>query len=155
MATATHSLTHRERTKVYGLISTYLSIQETWYYHKALEFETLEGTADKSGWWFDWEPVIRECYPEVLIVMSGDRREERRFPVYVVVPRIGEWIELSSNPKQLAAQAEDVEPQTSHGQQMMDLLVELRQMSSSLPVERVGEVMKNLNALQRLIKPTV
>lgn len=155
MSTATHSLTYRESRKLHNLIITYLAIQDTWYYHKDLNYDTLEGAADKSGWWFDWEPVVRECWPEVLVVMSGDRREERRFPVYAVVPRIGEWIELFSNPKQLTALAEDVEPQTSLGQQMMELLNELRRMSPSLSTERVGEVMKHLNALQRLIGPTV
>jgi len=149
----THVYTYQEQRKLYGLVSTYLVVQETWYYHKALDYGTLEENADKTGWWFDWEPVIREASPEVLIVMSGDRREERRFPVYAVVPRVGDWIELSSNPQQLAVLAKDIEPSSSDGQRMMDALNELRRMTHSLPSERVGEVMKHLNAISRIIKP--
>jgi len=148
-----HVTTYQERRKLYGLVITYLTVLETWYYHKGLDYGTLEGNADKSGWWFDWEPVTRDCFPEVLVVMSGDRRDERRYPVYAVVPRAGDWIELPSNPEQLAALAKDIEPSSSIGQQMMELLKELRQMSQSLPIERVGEAMKHLNVLQRLIKP--
>jgi hypothetical protein len=115
-------ITYEERRKLYGLMITYLTVQETWYYHKDLDYGSLVANADKSGWWFDWEPIVRACFPEVLVVMSGERREERRFPVYAVVPRVGEWIELSSNPKQLAALAEDTEPSSSTGQQVLDML---------------------------------
>jgi Zn-finger domain-containing protein len=145
--------TFQERRKLNALVSTYRTIQDTWYFHKDLDYDSLEEQVDVPGWWFDWEPVVRECFPEVLVVMSGDRREERRFPVYVVVPRVGDWIELSSNPEQLAALAESLESPSSHGQVMMEVLDELRKMSHSLPSERVGEAMKHLNAFGRIIKP--
>lgn len=147
------TLSYTERRKVYNLIQTYLTVQDTWYFHKSLSYGSLEQDADKSGWYFDWEPIVRECFPEVLVVMSGERREERRFPAYVVVPRVGEWIELSSNPDQLAETAKDVEPSFRVGETMMDGIKSLRKMSPLLPAERVGEAMKHLNALQRLIKP--
>jgi len=147
------TLNYTERQKVYRLIQTYLAVQDTWYYHKSLSFGSLEEDADKSGWFFDWDAVIRECFPEVLVVMSGERREERRFPAYVVVPRVGEWIELSSDPDLLAETAKDVEPSFRVGESMMEGLRSLRKMGPQLPAERVGEVMKHLNALERLIKP--
>jgi len=147
------TLSFTERRKVYGLIQTYLTVQDTWYYHKSLSFGSLEEDADKSGWYFDWEPVVRECFPEVLVVMSGERREERRFPAYVVMPRIDEWIELSSNPDQLAETAEAIKPSSRVGESMMEGIKSLRKMSTSVPADRVGEVMKHLNALERLIKP--
>jgi hypothetical protein len=138
---------------VFGLIQTYLSVQDTWYYHKALSYGSLEADADKSGWYFDWEPVVRECFPEVLVVMSGERREERRFPAYVVVPRVGDWIELPSNPKQLAVVAEEMRPSPRVGEAMMEGLRSLRKMAQSLPAERIDDVMKHINAIQRAIKP--
>jgi len=150
---APRTLSFTEQRKVYRLIQTYLTVQDTWYYHKNLDYGTLEQNADKSGWYFDWEPVVRDCFPEVLVVMSGERREERRFPAYVVVPRVGDWIELPSNPDRLAEVAKDFEPSSRVGEEMMIDLGSLRKMGPSLPPERVGEVMKHLNALERLIKP--
>lgn len=148
-----HAISHQERRKLVRLVNTYLAIMETWYFHKNMSYGSLEADADKSGWWFDWDPVIRDCFPEVLVVMSGDRREERRFPAYAVIPRASDWIELPSNPTQLETLARDIEPESSSGDQMMKLIEELRLLTPTLPTERVGEVMKHLNALKRVIQP--
>lgn len=148
-----HTITYNERRKLHRLMCVYQAVQATWYFHKSVSYGSLEADADKSGWYFDWDPIVRECFPEILVVMSGDRREERRFPAYAVAPRSGDWFELQSDPKQVEALLQAVEPTDQHIEQMMLMLAELKLMSHSLPAERTGEAMKHLNALTRLIKP--
>lgn len=111
----------------------------------------LVSAADTADWYFDWDPVIRQCAPEVLIVMSGSRQSTDRIPTYAVVPRTGLTIKLSTDRGYLE--------QLSHGaildaEEFDHILNKLKEMISHLPEVRVGEAMKHLNALRRIIKPT-
>jgi hypothetical protein len=146
-------LSYIERRKLGLLISAYLAVYDSWTFHKSDEPDDFEEAVDKTGWYFDWTPVIRECFPDVLVVMSSSDRRIRQFPVYAVVPGAGEWFEIHSNPKQLEdLRAVAVLP-SRDGDGSGNPLDDLGKMISTIPTDRRGEAEKHLRALRRIITP--
>jgi len=148
------ALSLKEKQKLRYLLDCYLALYDSWVHHKSDHSESLEELADEAGWWFDWEPVIRECMPDVLVIMSGDRRSVPRFPSYAAVPRVGEWFEIGSNPPQLEALRLVAVP-VDGDINTVTVLESLRRDVVNLPADRRGDAMKHYNALRRIITPTV
>jgi hypothetical protein len=146
-------LTFTERKKLGYLVSVYQTVYDCWTYSKSQQFDDFESAADEAGWIFDWTPVIRECFPDVLVVMSGSDRRIRQFPVFVVVPGAGEWFEIHSNPEQLEQLRAVAVLPSRDGSGFGNPLEELRKMISSLPTDRRGEAEKHRRALERIITP--
>jgi len=146
-------MTPREKIKLRYLLETCLAIYDSLQFHKGADEGEFWLTVDKAGWAFDWDQVIREVSPEVLIIMSGDRRDPSRHPVYAVIPGAGEWFEIDANT--VVELTEDVAPQ-GRGTNDFDQIVELiRKMIQDGPTDRTGEALKHLNALKRIIRPTL
>jgi len=146
-------LTHSERAKLGYLIDVFQTVYDCWTFNKSKEFDDIESAADEADWFFDWTPVIRECFPEILIVMSGSDRRIRQFPVYVVVPGAGEWFEFHSNPNQLEQLRSVAVLASRDGSGFGNPLEELRKMIQSVPADRRGEAEKHRRALERIITP--
>lgn len=147
-------LTHLERRKLGFLVSTYQTVYDCWRYDVMSQSDDFEEAADKAGWHFDWTPVIRECFPDVLVIMDGQDRRKRLFPVYAVIPGAGEWFEIHSNPDQLELLKGVAVLPSRDGDGDGSPLDQLRMMITSLPTDRRGEAEKHLRALRRIIAPS-
>jgi hypothetical protein len=146
-------MTEREKVKFRYVLDTCLAIYDALQFHKCSGEEEFWQSVDKAGWAFDWDQVVRTVSPEILIVMSGDRRDPSRHPVYLVVPGAGEWFEIDAHTVEELLR--DVVP-FDRGVTDFDQSVELiRKMIQDGPTDRTGEAMKHLNALKRIIRPTL
>jgi hypothetical protein len=153
MTVTPREMTLTERRKLGYLVDVYQTVYDCWSFNKTDDAEDFESQADQAEWFYDWTPVIRECFPDVLIVMSGSDRRIRQFPVYAVVPGAGEWFEIHSNPEQLEFIRLAAVPSAGDGGGSGNPLDELRKMISSVPADRRGEAEKHLRALVRIITP--
>lgn len=145
-------LTLTEKKKLGFLLDCYVAVYDAWRHHVDDQHDDFESQADKAGWRFDWSAVIRECHPHVLVVMSGEGRNQQHFPTYAVIPGAGEWFELHSNPERLELLRSSAVANAVEGDGPSPL-EELGHMITTLPNERRGEAFKHLNALRRIMKP--
>jgi len=153
MSEHSRDLSHKERVKLGYLVDVYQTVYDCWTFSKSQQFDDFESAADEAGWFFDRTPVIRECFPEIVIVMSGQDRRIRQFPVFVVIPGAGEWFEIHSNPDQLEQLRSVAVSASRDGSGFGNPLEELRTMIQSVPADRRGEAEKHRRALERIITP--
>lgn len=100
---------------------------------------------------FDWRNVVRQCAPEVLVVLAEDPTREsfQQFPLYAVLPVSGQFI-LLTEWAPLSIEDDDDTPEVE-----VDVLGALNRLltyARTLDGGKRENAMKMLSTLQRVLK---
>lgn len=133
-----------------GAIQAVYDSKKAW---KREQHDTFLDVHKLSGWTLEWDQIIRYIFPEIILVMSDDRRAVDRHPVYACFPRTGDWITLPTDTETDLDIQQDGNPSLSEMHERASMM--LKSVILELPETRRGEAMKHLRALQRIIGPVV
>lgn len=100
---------------------------------------------------FDWYSVVRQCAPEVLVVLAEDPTREtfQQFPLYAVLPVSGQFILLT---EWAPLTIEDDDDTDSVEVDVRGTLNRLLTYASSLDGGKRENAMKMISTLQRILK---
>jgi len=141
----------RERRKLTLLINARATMQDLWDWYRSESDSQFDPERSHEGFWFDWDKISSQLMPEIGMVMSASRRTaqvEYTYPVYAVVFRTGDWFAIATND-----QVESIRHlAVVDDGDVVETLNALQQMILSSTPDRMGEAMKHLNALRRILK---
>jgi len=133
-----------------GAIQAVYDSKKAWKHEQ--EQEILE-VHKLSGWTLEWDQIIRFVFPEIVLIMSDDRRALDRHPVFACFPRTGDWVTLPTETEADLDKQQDGNPTLAERHERASL--SLKAVILELPEARRGEAMKHLRALERIIRPAV
>lgn len=144
-------IVHRnEYSKLRRLYDTIHLVDQAYRdFKEGFHMEALEQGV-KVEFTFDWRNVVRQCAPDVLVILAEDPTREtfQQFPLYAVLPSSGQFILLT---EWAPLSIEDDDDATAEVD-VSGALNRLLTYASSLDGGKRENAMKMISTLQRILK---
>lgn len=142
-----------ERQKFEWLLGAIHAVYDSKQAWKTEQSAEILNVHNLSGWTLEWDQISRFVFPEIVLVMSDDRRALDRHPVYACFPRTGDWVTLPTSAVTDLDKQQDGNPTLSERFERASMM--LKSVILELPEARRGEALKYLRAAERIIRPVV